>query len=570
MAYIPTLEDLDALDNAPQAQPQPTQEEPSIANRAMASFLHQQSPLGPTKNYDPEANNLGLGEKIGIGVMDFLPYLTAGGLAKGAISKIPAVARYAASSPKLASLFGATAENAGTGAAYGAVNSNPGETLAGAGMGGALGALSGPLGAISSGLGSIAAKKYAQSAIPAFIEKATEKLRANNPEAITKTLAGKYGTTNLINKRNWQNTDEMATHLTKEMSEAGKSFNAKPYNDHIDNYLAKIEGMSPAQKVPYANAQSFAEYAKTLSPTNFNDVVDLRKNFNTFLRDHLEKGGIKNQDRLSNMFVGDLKNVLKNDVVDANKGNVSKQGLESFKDHWERANKSNQDLNNFYKSENQLGTLMNSTPLRKAYEGLKGGQALDPNIFNRYLPKLGVNAAKGTKGLEHLEDLLGSKEAAQNAAKATLFRRPAEQGYNTVDSGAIYSKLSPAQRNYIFGDSPEGQMLGAVNNTRNAFGREPARNFWEKGLHHGLGLGVPGLVGYEAGKASGQNNLEALGTGLAAGLGSHFGPGLIGRTANPNIVNKSIQRAQEGAKNKGRYLNILAQQNLNPNIMRGQ
>jgi len=526
-------------------------EPPSVSNRAMASFLHQQSPLGPTKNYDPEAKNLSPIENLGIGIMDYSPYLIgASGALKAAGSKAPALASFLARNPKTAML----AENALGSTASGAVNNG----IAGALTGLATAPIASIGGAAMGGLTNLAAKKYAQSAIPEFIQKSTEKLRELLPESLSKALTGKYIMANVKNNQNWQKTNSLAENLSNEMAQSGKQFNAEPYHGYIDTYLQKMSKLSPAQREPYQNAIAFAQQAKELAPTSFSDLVALRQNLNGALKNFENKLGRTQTDRNSQQFVKDLKDKLSTDLIEKNAGNISEDALNTFKNQWENANKSHQDVQQFYKSLSPTGTIKPMRSTREAYEAIKGGAPMDTALIGKYMPK---PQQTGIEGFKQLEQLYGSKEAAQDAAKSFLFRRPSEQGANTVDVAAIYSKLSPAQRNYIFGGSKEGQMLESANQARLAFGREPERDFWKKGAHSALSFGVPGALGFGAGIATGHPWEESVGFGAGlAGL-SKGGGYLAGKTATPYLANaaKSLAKRPMSA-GFSKALNTLMQQ----------
>jgi hypothetical protein len=485
--------------------------------------------------------NENLADKLGVGLLDYAPYGVGASKALAAAGKeLPAVGKFLANNPKTAML----AENMLGGGAYD-------------GLGGAIaGGVGGALGAGLGGLTQLAAKKYAQSAIPEFISKSTDELKKILPENMTKGLAGKFIMSNVKNAKNWQNVESQAQNLSNEMTQSGKQFNAEPYHGFIDTYLQKIGKLSPAQRAPYKNAIEFAQQAKELSPTNFTDLVSLRQNMNNYLKGFENKVGITKSDRYSKQFVRDLKDKLSTDLIEKNSGNVSADALKGFKNTWESANKSHQDVNQYYKSLNPAGVVKPMRSTREAYEAIKGGAPMDMAVVGKYMPK---PQQTGIEGFKKLEKLYGSKEAAQNAAKAFLFRRPSEQGANTVDVAAIYSKLSPVQRKYIFGNSKEGKMLESVNKTRLEFGREPARDFWKKGGHGILSYGLPFAIGAGGASAAGRPWDEALGVGAGLSALSKGTGALAGKTATPYLANAATNLAKRPIAAPGRYINALMQ-----------
>lgn len=584
--------------------------------------------------------NENIADKLGVGLLDYAPY--GGGAAKslaGAGKGVPAIGNFLAKNPKTAML----AENMLGGAAYGGAN----DGLKGALMGGLVTApLASGAGAALGGLTNLAAKKYAQTAIPEFINKSTESIRNKiGSSDFVKMLEDRYLSQNAGNAKNWKKTDKISSQLDKNLmaqkqknpdfynikgkspssSEAeilnssgqrpgaqmigkdfqnlpanpreisgydaagapifknydfgvslkepqltknikegyGKknqvagghydsagapileskiNFNNSPYVSYIDKFKDKINKMEPAKAQEYQQAIMLANKAKELAPQSFSGLISARKNINQDLKKYLESQNIRAMDNQSKQFLSGLKNNLKEDTLKANKANIGEENFNKFKNTWEDANKSHQSLQEYYKSLNPAGVVKPMRSTREAYEAIKGGAPMDMALLDKYMPK---PAQTGIQGFKQLEKLYGSKEAAQNAAKAFLFRRPAEQGANTVDSAAIYSKLSPAQRKYIFGNSKEGQMLESVNKTRVDFGREPERNFWKKGGHGVLSYGLPFALGAAGASASGLPWNESLGIG--AGLsGLSKGAGMLaGKTVTPALVNSARNLAKK-------------------------
>jgi hypothetical protein len=560
-------------DLVPTQTAQPT-EEPSVSDRAMASFLHQQSPYGPTQDYDPDAKNLSPLENFGIGIMDYLPFGgAASGLLRGGGGKL---AEYMAENPKTAAML----ENSLGGGTAGLANNG----LSGLGWGTALGALTPLPPAIANGIIGYGAKKYAQSAIPAFTQKATNFIRGMiSPSDAADSLGQSYADAVNKNTANWNKTNAMASQITQSMQDSRIPFDDRPYQSYIDNYLNNIKSLSASQKEPYNNAVNFAQYMQGLSPTSFEDLVSLRQNMNSHLADFMEKSGITKTDQNSKSFLTGLKGTLNNDLLSANtqqptdeimgyEGRPTQDTVNDFKNTWEDANQSHQNLLNFYKSPDSLGAIGDDNQLRGAYSNILNSSegdsgktyspgSLDPAVVGQYLPSTSINGSQGTSGLQQLQNLLGSKEAAQGAAISSLFRPTTERGANTVDSAAIYQKLSPAQRDYMFGNSAAGQMLNSINDARLQFGREPEKTLSK--ITHGItSYGLPGLVGFGGGLASGENWDDAALTGLGTAAAAKGIGKIAGATATPASVQRAISLAQNPIFS-GKYLGPLMQSFMN-------
>lgn len=576
--------------NVPQGtseQKSEQKQEPSISDRAMVSFLHQQSPYGPSKNYDPNAEKLNIAEKIGTGLMDFAPYIVgAGGALKAGaagLSKLPRlsakVAEFAAKNPKIASFLPNLAENAGAGAAYGGVNAESGSRLKAAAKGAWLGALSSAGGAALSPVAGYLYKKYAQSAIPELTGKATEAIRKLMPSSEQAAkLQGNYEKSALENKGNWKAAEESANQLDKgkpryKISASGEkteipsksTFENAPYHSYIDQFKERISRLEPAKREPYMQALKIADKAREMAPESFGGSVALRKNINQAMKEHLEKSGEGFANSQSKSFLSGLKKNLVNDTLEANKKNINPEQYETFKNQWEKANQSHQGLQEFFKTPNQLGTVKSIKQIKEAYQS---GQPIDAALIGKYMPK---PSQTGIEGLKQLEKVMGSKEAAQEAAKSHFFRSQIENGAKTVDTAAQYAKLSPAQREYMFGNSKDGQILETINNARKAFGREPNKTLSKVG--HGAAIyGIPGLFGYESARTEGANPIESLLAGAGTALGAKIGRTGFSKTVTPSRMQSIINRSKQGTQNKGRYLNILAQranQTMNQPQMQG-
>lgn len=537
------------------------QNDPSITDRAMISFLNQQSPLGPTKDYDPLASKDNVITKIGKGFLDYAPYgVGAASLLKYG-SKLPALIKLAENSPRLAGLLtGTAAENILGGATYGGMNADTGNTMAAAALGGLGGGAASMLGGAGNIVANYLGKKYAQSAIPAFTKKATEQIKSLLPSSdYAQQLFGRFSDAFSKNKGNWNAVKDSAEQLDTAI---GKNFNNRPYHDYIDGYLSDLNKLDPAQRAQYAQSILLAQKAKEIAPESFSGIVASRQNLNQVLSDFLDPTGQTKPDIYSKQFITGLKNNLKNETLEANAGNIHPDAFNDFKSKWENANQSHQNLQDFYKSmQGTTGTVKKMTPTEEMYKSALETGNLDPSILNRYAPPLTLKGSQGIEGINQLNRLYGDPQTARDAIQASLFRRPTQQGASTIDSAKIYSDMSPAQRQAVFGNSPQGQMLDAINNTRLEFGREPEKTLAKIG-HHAMSWGVPGALGVGTGLASGEDWPTSVGFGVGAMLGAQGLKHAVGRTATPASVARAIQLGKSSPFT-GRYINPLLQM-LNP------
>lgn len=334
-------------------------------------------------------------------------------------------------------------------------------------------------------------------------------------------------------------------------------FNASPYHNYIDNYINKIQGMEPAKKQQYSQALALAGKAKELAPQSFSGTVAARQNINQDMKDFLNQQGSNTANNAMNsqskQFLTGLKDTLKNNIPQSNMGNAGKAATNNFTDKWDAANKAHQDLQEFYKSPQPgSGVLRPVRQTREAFQAAQNGQPLDAAIIGKYMPRQNQT---GTAGLDQLAKMYGSKSQAQEAAKSYINKRPLTNGTSTLDVSNEYAKLSPSQRDWIYGDRKEGDLLKAVNDTRQAFGKEPSRSLLTAGTHHALSLGAPAALGYFGSELAGgdreQNLLTAASLMGGAGIGK-----LLARRLSPESVQSLVKYAQRSPSNYGRYFNM--------------
>lgn len=418
----------------------------------------------------------------------------------------------------------------------------PGETRAENALWGAGG------GVFGSGLGQVGeagirygAKKYAQSAIPGLVEKATEKVKNYiTPEQGAKVLQGNFNKSAGVNTGNWQKTNTLASVLDQELKAGGKTFNALPFDNRLEKFFKSTAKMEPALRAKYDQALGFAKYIKEQSPQSFTGAVALRQNLNQEAKKYFEKQNIKATDKATTDLIKRLKTSLQTSVR-SNSGNVDKGALSQFRTFWRNANKSHQGLQDFYKAPTPSGVMK---PMRQRREALQGNVA-DRAALGQYVrPSLG-----GTSGINQLNKLTGNDDAA----RAYIMRNVTEGRGKPEAALAAYEKLSVPQRKALFSKLPEGEALNAANKAKSAFG-EPSHGWGGMLGHHVGSLGASGGLGFLGALAMGENWDRALLAGAGTAAAAKGGGALASKFASPASVIKAINRAHTPNKNAGRYL----------------
>lgn len=494
----------------------------------------------------------GLPDDLIQGGLEMAPFVSGAEGASKALSEIPTMAnmfsKFAQGAPKTAKFAGEVAKNVGAGDAY-AANQGDTDNL---GTNTLLSAASVPLGYAAAAPAKYISKYLAQSSIPGLTERATDKLKGlSDPQNYAKQFKDNYTAKANENTANWNNLDNITSKLDSSITPQ-TPFDNSSYIKHIDNFLDNVKQLEPAKQANYQQAIDFAQRAKDLAPQSFSGAVDLRKVLNQELTNYLGQKGIPAANRESKQFINGLKDNLSGDTINSNLSKLPDEmsGLkDDFSTAWDKANQSHQQLQDFYKAKNPLGTISEKQSLKKA---LKGGDVNDSAILDQFMPS---PKQTGTAGLDQLAKGMGSQQSAQDAAKAYLNRRPLNNGNTVLDSSTEYAKLSPSQRQWIYGDSPEGNLLGAVNDVRTAFGKEPDRSFYKMFSHPAASMLVAPAIGGAAGYYSHGNEGAMTGAALPL-IASAIARKSAGKLS-PDMVRGMIRYAQSAPQNVGRNINVL-------------
>lgn len=488
-----------------------------------------------------------LADKIGTGIASYAPYDTGAGELVGGLELggkyLPALAR-----------------NVGAGAAYGAANS-PNSPLGGEVGGAGLGVANTALSAVGGLLGRGATNLYAKTALPGLIDQGTQAVMKGlgNAGDYASQLLGKYKDADAANANAWNTATQNATNLDSQLTANKATFNAQPYNDYITNYLGKVNGMEPATAYKYNDAVDFANnVASKIAPQSFSGAMDLRQNLNNTLNNYTKQKGLDQADYQSTQFIGGLKNVLNNDVIDANASNVNPDDLSNFKQSWENANQTHQNLQAFKQTTNAAGAPIFSNVLRT---GVTGNQSPEGAILNEFMP---TPAQTGTNEYQNLSNLYGSQPQAQQALTAYALRNANSKGDADKSVMNFYQNQSPEQRQFLFANTPAQPALQAASQGVETYGAPTQPGFNLNGLHHfGLHYGLPGGIGFGAGLAMGLPWEQAVGLGAGAALGAKGIGKAIQKTATPGLVNRAMNYGQSAVQPSGLIPSYLLNPTLN-------
>lgn len=505
----------------------------NLPNNLSGGLIPEFSP----KSFDPYKTfgvKEGLADKLGVGLLDFAPFLGAGGAVAGALKGV-------AGSPLLKT-------NLISGGLYGATN-NEDNRLLGAATGTALGGAAHGLGLGAGEIWKAGRNMYAKSAIPSLVEKATQYVKEGlgPAESGAQALKGAYDTQLVKTNALWKSAEEQAAALDN----SNMRIDPSSYNKTVENFIKEKSALEPAKGSKYADALEFAkEEAKNLAPQSFSGVIALRQNLNELLGNFARKKNLDAPSREMKEFAKDLKFSL-NDVVGA-EGKGATPQVNDFYKTWTDANKATTRLKEFYQSPDKYGKPQPSRPL----EGGLKGDTPEGSLMNEYLPGTGQT---GIHGSQYLSNLLGDSRAAAEGLRNYEFRNVG-RGKDAKDAFDFYQKMSPAQREVMFGGKPEERLLSTAQAasekyypTGYANDKSLGNSIKQAAIYHG----IPGILGagtaYHQGSSPGQAALIGLGLGFGGkGVGA-----LMGRHAQRHP--ESVLRAMNSRGNQkpGEYLNPL-------------
>lgn len=479
---------------------------------------------------------------------------------------------------------------------------NPMATIVGA----ALGAGGGIVGrGAEKGL-DLGRKYYIQSAFPGLIEKATEKVgQLADPSYYARLLKGRHGAQQEKTREAYKALTEEAKRADKLAPEARKAWGYNPkaereqakrleasrplfyssgfkkatidkaidelkkgrpvpddmwYQFRPEKFIKAIKKERSALKRKIGNDAGLQEkYGETLSyldewlanpPKTFMDALRRQEAINYAPQSYEIRKNAPADDFLRGV-VGKARQGLKESFRDSALGT-------EIGTLYPRALQEYQNLQKFYQAPAKSGELRFNRTLA---EGMKGKQGLDAAVLGEFLPKV---SQTGTAGLEHLGNLLGDPKKMQEAAKSYYLRRATDDLNYGKDVFDLYSKLSPQQRQLMFGQAAETPYLAAAEKSLKQLGdfRKAENKVGKKGLQYMAShYGPPAIIGTAIGKSLGLPWEESLGLGASFALGigkmKESLPKLLQKRVTPEKILKNLEKLEKTGKIKGTTLNAL-------------
>ena len=438
----------------------------------------------------------------------------AAGLQPGMASSIgSAIGRtapyFAAPEAGLESILGRIGGQAARGAMAGAQTSQDGDKLEGAALGAATaGAGEGLLSAVGKGAQSVgkAISKNIYQPLVNKLEGPMQDIAKTNLNQGAQTLKSIYDAKKIANNNDWSTAESLAEQL------GNTPFNNADYlkaleneKDSINKEIGDGKNIGPLQEQPSEGAKSNlqAKYSKALSkldgfidqaPSNFRDAMRVRKDINAAKDSVTNTSGLATDPEV-NKAAGAAREALVSQF-DSNLKNApamlsKKPTMEAFGDAWTNANQGYKNLQQ-YKMAPKAGTLSNSINLNKAMNGDPEGK-----IFNDFIPS-GKNDT-GTAKFEHLANLLGDKDQANDLIKSAIFNKSLEGGFNPDSLLSKYKSLSPDQRSYLFTSAEKSNLDNALQAKNLGQNSKAANSIGQTIFHHSLSAGLGAALAHQAG-----------------------------------------------------------------------
>lgn len=311
----------------------------------------------------------------------------------------------------------------------------------------------------------------------------------------------------------------------------------------------------PAAQRSAKDAIGFAKDLKAHAPESFKGVMTVRKDLNQQVSEFLKAKNIHKQSNEMTKLVLDAKENLIKKTLPANASKIPQTTYNNFINSWEKANKSHQKLQEFYKGRGATGEIKEN--IQSLKNALTDKTPLNPTVFPKhYMPQGGDQTIDK---FQQLGKVLGSQKGAKAIVRSVYLRKIAHRGaQEKKDIALIYSDLSKDQRQYVFGGTSQKKILDVVEKTRKQFGQEETG--W-KHLAYSTVYHSPVALGTMATAYWGLD--LPWETSLMAGLGmvalGRGGQALIAKKGSPKISEWALKRALTDKKNRGRLINLGAQ-----------
>jgi hypothetical protein len=412
---------------------------------------------------------------------------------------------------------------------------NPGESrLTNAEYGAAGGLLGKAGGSIANAAIRKGAEKYAQSAMPGLVAKATARIkRYISPEEASQKLQANFNEAAAKNTANWNKTNTLAQTLDNNLADKGKAFDASPFTNHIQDFSNKLKGMEPAVRAKYAQAADFANHIQEQAPQSFSGAVALRQNLNQELKKFLDKNNVKVTDTETKNLITGLKNSLQK-TVDAN------------------ADKFGSDLE-LYHGSNGIVNEIND------YDGLFGGIFASPSKNAALSHGNNLHTVKLNE-----PDILTQEKLAyhtdDNKVRNILKDNLGDMSNDELDEihdlvindrNLHRSDLDPERLNEIFRTDDLGEASWQAQRMRGAIAKDLGYKAVEMDDEHGTSyLVLPGAKIYPPGTEKESNTFDQFKNSWEAANQSHQALTDFVKTPNPQGVLKPRIPRREALNNK--------------------
>ncbi len=456
------------------------------------------------------------------------------GVASSIGSAIGRTAPYFAAPLGLESILGRIGGQAARGAMAGAQTSQDGDKLEGAALGAATaGAGEGLLSAVGKGAQSVgkAISKNIYQPLVNELKAPMEDINKVNLNEGAQTLKSIYDAKKVANNNDWSAAESLANNIGDTPFDNADYL--KGLQDQKDSLIEKIGGKEDLQNKFQGALNALDRFSKQ-PPENFRDAMRVRQAINAAKDNALSSNGLP-QDIEVNKVADGARNALINQV---NSNILKNPQVSEFGDAWTNANQGFKNLQQ-YKMAPKAGTLLNNNDLTRAMSS-GPNEKVEGKIFNQFIPS-GKNDT-GTAKFEHLANLFGDKEQANDLIKSAIFNKPlSDGGFNPDSLLNSYKSLSPNQQTYLFNPAEKSTLDNALQ----------ARSLGSKNKYNNGAIN--GLIN--------RSLLSVLGGTLAHQVGVNPAIGAAAGFLGSNAIRKGAGSIAEqiGMNNPERYIGLAKQ-----------
>lgn len=402
--------------------------------------------------------------------------------------------------------------------------------------GGIAGAAGGALGNIASGLARTAGRYIAGRAVQPLMQKVESGIKPTT-DSLADTLGKAYQSAK-AKTTEWQNT---LIPLAKQADSSSPNFDSSIFQQEIKNLLKQYEPKMSRLSDKYGPAKKELEKLQENPPSSYLDATHLNEYLND-LPKTFEATNDPQQQVLRNIS-GNLKDALQQQVEkNSTQSDLGKQ----FVDLWNRQRQNYQYLKSFEKvpvGRNDDGSLRLSYKKKLANQ-IEGG-APDEDIAQHFMP---TSKEQGTLKIDHLSNLVGDPQIAQNLLKNEFIKNSTEQGiFNPKKALNSYLKLSDQQRSAMFLPQ-EKALFDSASKAKSIDEKNRILNSIRSFINQRelLRMGLPPAIGMSLGILHGTPT-EGAGAGVIGSLlGGLAVRGAAQRAATPEAIESLARFTEQG------------------------